>query len=202
MAAITIAASDTETLSPIPFLQVVVGAFIRLLFLPPKRKKIKTAVIVRSVKNSIPMLNQIKMMEPSSAINVELGGSLSFLESIDAEVEALANDLGADIIFLLIDKWDADLERAERDGRLTADTLLGHYIRLKISLHHVARRYERDYGWSCELNDSVLRQRIAGLKNKTKEARRNYYVAKHRYEGEHRSNCSCRGCRCIGGLSA
>lgn len=140
------------------------------------------------------MLNQTKMMEPLSATNVELGGeSPGFLHSLNNEVESALKEFGADIIFLLIEKWERDLEVARADGKLTIERLLGHYVCLKISAHHLKRRYERDYDW----DNPVMKDRIRNFNSKVKEARRNYYVAKRRVEGEHGSECDCRGCRCI-----
>lgn len=144
------------------------------------------------------MLNQIKTMEPFSATGVEQVGNNPFLDSLAAEVEAAANKLGPEIIFLLVDKWEGDMVRLQEEGRLSMNELLHHYIRLKISLHHVKRHYERYGDWTCDLTDSVHYQRLINLKHKAKEARRNYYVAKQRYEGEHRTGCDCRGCRCLG----
>lgn len=144
------------------------------------------------------MLNQTKTMEPFSATDVEQVGSTTLLDSLAAEVEAAANQLGSEIIFLLIEKWELDIAKAEEEGRLSVQELLHHYVRLKISLHHVRRHYERYDDWPCSQTASVHYQRLINLKDKAKEARRKYYVAKQRYEGEHRTGCDCRGCRCIG----
>jgi hypothetical protein len=138
-------------------------------------------------------------MDPSSAIHVGKVGKPDFLASIDDEVEDALNSLGADIIFLLIEKWESDIARATELDKVTAEELLNHYVRLKISMHHLKRKFELDYFWSpCDPHGADFEKKLIGLSDKVKEARRNYYVAKQRYEGQHEGTCSCRGCRCIG----
>lgn len=146
------------------------------------------------------MPNRINQTDPSSAILVETGGKPTFLTSIDDEVEAAVNSLGADIIFLLVDKWEADIAQARLLNKLSMEDLLLHYVKLKISLHHLKRKMDRD--WFS--NDNIVKtieENVNKLRGKTKEARRNYYVAKQRFEGRHEDECSCRGCRCIGCFS-
>jgi hypothetical protein len=124
---------------------------------------------------------------------------MSIIEELEAEVEQLANGASIEILMLLIDKWEEEVEHKRTHGKLDIASMLNHYVRLKISLHHVKRHYER--GWSaCDAADVVLRQRIATLTQKSKEARRNYYVTKRRYEGQHGDDCSCRGCGCLKGF--
>ncbi len=143
------------------------------------------------------MLSQTKMMEPSSATNVELVGSI--LADIEREVEEAANQFGVEIILLLIDKWESDMQTAMANNIVDTDMLLGHYVRMKISLHHLKRKMERDW-FSNDNIAKTIEERVRNLGYKTKEARRNYYVAKRRFE-EHRDDCSCRGCRCVGSFS-
>lgn len=145
------------------------------------------------------MLSQINQTDPSSAILAERAGKPAFLTSIEDEVEAAANALGVDIIFLLVDKWEADMAQAHILNKVSMEDLLGHYVRMKISLHHLRRKFERDYFWSaCDPHGADFEKKVIGLSDKVKEARRNYYVAKQRFEGGHEDECSCRGCRCIG----
>lgn len=140
------------------------------------------------------MLSQTKMTEPSSAINAELGGSI--IADIEREVQEAADKFGVEIILLLIDKWEDDMQKAMANNIADTDMLLGHYVRMKISLHHLKRKMERDW-FSNDNLAKTIEERVRNLIYKTKEARRNYYVAKCRFE-EHRDDCSCRGCRCIG----
>jgi hypothetical protein len=163
----------------------------------PKRNQIKTVVIVRSARNSIPMLSQTKMTEPLSATSAESVGSI--FADIEREVEEAANKFGVEIILLLIDKWENDMQRAVLLNTVDTDMLLGHYVRMKISLHHLKRKMERDW-FSNDTLAKTIEERVRNLGYKTKEARRNYYVAKRRFE-EHRDDCSCRGCRCVGSFS-
>ena len=146
--------------------------------------------------------NQINQTDPSSAILAERAGKPDFLASLDAEVEAGANALGINIIFLLIDKWEADMIEAHELDRLSMGDLLNHYVRMKLSLHYLKRKFDRDYFWSaCDPHGADFEKKNRGLSVKVKEARRNNYVAKQRYEGQHEGTCSCRGCRCIGWVS-
>lgn len=143
------------------------------------------------------MLNPISQMDPSFAILAEKDGKPAYLSSIDDEVESALNSMGAEILFLLIEKWEDDLAKASALDEVSVRDMLLHYVRLKISLHHLKRKMDRD--WFA--NDNVIKtveENVNKLRDKTKEARRNYYVAKQRFEGEHEGACSCRGCRCIG----
>lgn len=146
------------------------------------------------------MLSQTKMTEPSSATNAEWSGNSSVSDLIASEVESAANKCGPEIIFLLMDKWDRDMQKLLQQSLLTIDDLLRHYVRLKISLHHVTRRYERDWYVDDHKHEAMYRRHMNELRDKTKEARRDYYVAKQRIEreeGKHGSECACRGCKCI-----
>jgi len=152
------------------------------------------------------MLNQTNQMEPSFATAVEPAGELpEFLSAFNAEISAQADSMIDEIIFRLLDKWEDDMARLRAEDKLSMNDLLGHYVRLKISLHHLKRRYDRDFSWpsrACDMDsDRKVLSRINSLSYKTKEARREYYVAKRRYEGEHERECTCRGCRCIKGIS-
>jgi hypothetical protein len=127
------------------------------------------------------------------------GVVMDFLENIEQEVADAANQMAVEVVLLLIDKWERDLELAILNNEANVPMLLNHYVRLKISLHHVRKAWDR--GWSS-MTDNQFKERINILTTKTKEARRNYYVAKQRYKSdEHGSGCSCRGCLCIAGIN-
>lgn len=145
------------------------------------------------------MLSQIKTMELSSVTNVGVAGNTAL--SIEQEVQAAADKFGVDIIVLLMEKWDLDMSHALSEGKATLESMLNHYVRLKISLHHVKRYYDRYTEWNDESPHNVaLKNRVKSLTEKSREARRNYYVAKRRVEGEHGTECTCRGCQCLGSL--
>src|SRR5678816_2136478 len=139
---------------------------------PSKRKKKKMDVTVKNVKNSTHTPSPIKKMEPSFATSVESDGELpDYLSSLEDEVMLAASQSTVEIILLLVDKWEADIEREARMGRLGIPDLLNHYVRLKISLHHLKRAWDR--GWSS-LTDGQFATRANTLSDKVKEARRKY----------------------------
>jgi hypothetical protein len=118
------------------------------------------------------------------------------IEEIEKEVADAASQMTVEVVLLLIDKWEAQIQRDWEAGKLKIPDLLNHYVRLKISLHHVRKAWDR--GWSS-FSDEQFKTRINDLNYKVKEARRKYYVSKLRYDStEHPRECSCRGCRCVG----
>jgi hypothetical protein len=149
------------------------------------------------------MLSQIKMTEHLSATNVESDGDFeSLLASLEDEVQAAASLQTTEVLMLLIDKWENDIIRMREQGVLNMEHLLNHYVRLKISLHHIKKAYDRGWYPSGDPNGGKLKSRVDSLQEKAKEARRNYYVAKRGIETEHRNGCACRGCRCLGQVGA
>lgn len=149
------------------------------------------------------MLNQIKTMEPLSATVADTDGDFeSFLAQLDAEVQVAANEMTVELLYLLLDKWENDIARLKFEGKLNMEDMLNHYVRLKISLHHLKRYYEREF-WpnGCYASEAAVKARYDVLVETTKKARINYYVAKREFEGEHGNECSCRGCRCLGAVS-
>jgi len=118
---------------------------------------------------------------------------MNFLESLEKEVSDLADQMAVEVVLLLIDKAERDFEAAIASNNISAQELLGFYVRLKISLHHLMRRYERDWFYDLSTQHEA-ESRIMMLRGKVKEARVKYYVAKQRYESDkHGSGCSCRG---------
>ena len=125
---------------------------------------------------------------------------MNLLESLEKEVSDAADQMAVEVVLLLIDKAERDFEAAIASNQISADELLGFYVRLKISLHHLMRRYERDWFYDLSTQHEA-EARIMMLRGKVKEARVKYYVAKQRYESDkHGDGCSCRGCRCIKGI--
>src|SRR5258708_5226492 len=123
---------------------------------------------------------------------------MDYLESLEKEVSENANQMTAEVVLLLLEKWEKDLEKAIATNSAEIPNLLNSYVRLKITLHHLNVSHDR--GWSCDLDDKYL-DRAIRLKSLIKEARRKYYVAKQRFESDkHGSKCSCRGCRCLKGI--
>jgi hypothetical protein len=122
----------------------------------------------------------------------------SYLSSLDAEVQFAANQASVEVILFLIQKWEWDLEMKSRMGRLEIPDLLRFYVNLKISIHHLRKAF--DGGWTT-LSADLYNKKYVQLNNKIKEARKDYYVAKLRYDSnEHGDECSCRGCRCVKGI--
>jgi len=145
------------------------------------------------------MLSQTNQMVASNATDI----NPDYLASLEAEVMAAADQLSVEVILLLIDKWEADIKQKIINGELTHADARNYYVRLKISLHHLKRRYERDFdeNFDCDMESfKVLSDRIRQLNSKAEEARKNFYVTKRRYQGEHRDGCTCRGCRCLKGV--
>ena len=151
------------------------------------------------------MQNQIKQTVPSCAIDVEKVTDPEFLSLLQHEVDVIADSMSLEIILLLVDKWESEYQQKLINGNLSIADALNHYIKLKVSLHHVKRRWEREFdNYDCDFSNSTEEQLVHSRLNKlfilTKEARKNYYVTKRRYEGEHRIECTCRGCRCLKGF--
>ena len=96
-----------------------------------------------------------------------------------------------------MDKWERELEQELCSTRINLPMLLKHYVRLKRMRHYMKRSFEFEWINEARAEFEEKQERYTQL---IKEARRNYYVAKRRVEGEHASNCSCRGCRCIEGI--
>jgi hypothetical protein len=123
---------------------------------------------------------------------------MSLIESLEKEVSDNANQMTAEVVLLLLDKWEHDLDMAMQSNKAEIPELLNYYVRLKISFHHAKRAQER--GWSL-IDEDKVKLRISLLATKIKEARKKYYVAKQRFESDkHGSKCSCRGCRCLKGI--
>lgn len=120
---------------------------------------------------------------------------MSLLQSLDAEVNSALESMTVEMVLLLIDKWGRDIQQSEMIGDPTLYDLLDHYVRLKISFHKIQRAWHN--GWSSLTSEQFATKAIK-LSGAIKEARRKYYVAKFRYEGEHDFGCACRGCRAIG----
>src|SRR5208337_3715546 len=110
-----------------------------------------------------------------------------------------------EVIIALMDKWEADMMRAMRLNQANIPELLNHYVRLKISWGRLKRYLEYRYdvaSYSHNVcNYKEFEEKQQHYANLITEARRNYYVAKRRYESEHTPDCSCRGCRCIKGIT-
>lgn len=124
---------------------------------------------------------------------------MNTLAEIEAEVQQAADQMTAEVILALIDKWENDFFIAKKRGELSVQDALHFYVRLKIAFHHLEKRANDDYGgwqhgWS---SIESLNENLNKLYHKVKDARRNYYVTKRRVEGAHSSECSCRGCRCL-----
>ncbi|MGI0058752.1 MAG: hypothetical protein ACREBJ_03195 [Nitrosotalea sp.] len=54
-----------------------------------------------------------------------------------------ADSMTVEVVLLLIDKWEADVQKPWDQGKLTIPELFNHYVRLKISLHHVRKAWDR-----------------------------------------------------------
>jgi hypothetical protein len=125
---------------------------------------------------------------------------MDLLKSLEKEVADAASQMTAEVVLLLLDKWEKDLELAIATNSGEIPELLNRYVRLKITLHKLSRSYER--GWSCDLDENRYAERAGRLQGLVKEARRKYYVTKQRFESDkHKNGCSCRGCRCIAGVN-
>lgn len=129
---------------------------------------------------------------------------MNALESLEKEVIDQANQMTAEIVLLLIDRWEEKIQRDFEAGKISVKELLYEYVNMKIALHRVKRRYENDYYYG-DGSDSErkVKSMMISLNDKIKKARRNYYVAKHRYNepDRHGSGCTCRGCNCIKGIT-
>lgn len=130
----------------------------------------------------------------------------SILNDLEREVQEIANQYSSiDLLIRLVDKESNSLKKV-------LDQQLYNYLILKARYQRVIRdnynielencpnflylEYDKYYD---RLN---LSSYITNLKQQVKIARKNYYVAKHRYEGiEHSEQCSCRGCKCIASVS-
>lgn len=123
---------------------------------------------------------------------------MSIIEDLEREVSQEVDGMTADVIIALMDKWEKDIVRAIALNEATIPQLLNHYVRLKISWGRLKRFLERDYNGSMYKLYDEKEQYYTHL---IKEARRNYYVTKRRYENEHAPDCSCRGCRCVKGIT-
>src|SRR5579885_598064 len=119
---------------------------------------------------------------------------MNLIQELEAEVNQQAANLSVELIFLLFEKWDREIEQAIAQNKARLPDLLNHYVRLKVTFHHLKKAWDR--GWSS-LNENQYKTKWIEWSARVKEARRNYYVAKLRSEGEHGSECSCRGCRCV-----
>jgi hypothetical protein len=128
---------------------------------------------------------------------------MNALESLEKEVTDQVNQMTAEVVLLLIERWEERVLREFTEGKISVKELLYAYVDMKISLHRVKRRYENDY-YACDLDsEHKVKSMMNGLNEKIKKARKEYYVAKHRYEpDQHGTDCTCRGCNCIKGISS
>jgi hypothetical protein len=128
---------------------------------------------------------------------------MNTLESLEKEVADAASQMTVEVVLLLIDKWEKRIIQDFESGKITAEHLLNEYVRMKIVLHHMRRKYDRDWYYGCDMDKQhAVELHISNLDSKVKDARRKYYVAKHRIEpDQHGNGCSCRGCNCISGRS-
>ncbi len=122
---------------------------------------------------------------------------MDILEALDQEVSAQVDTMPVEVILAMMDKWERELEQELCSTRINLPMLLKHYVRLKRMRHYMKRSFEFEWINEARAEFEEKQERYTQL---IKEARRNYYVAKRRVEGEHASNCSCRGCRCIEGI--
>lgn len=122
------------------------------------------------------------------------------IEDVEREAEETANGMTVELVMLLLDKWEQDLVNQERLGYLNVDSLLNHYVNLKITMHHLNKSWLHEWSSGPKTeNEFVTKYNF--LFDKVKEARRNYYVARRKFrETEHGKRCACRGCRCIKGI--
>lgn|SRR5574337_187681 len=124
---------------------------------------------------------------------------MNILEGLEKEVTDAASQMTVEVVLLLIDKWEKRVLQDFEAGKISAEQLLYEYVRMKISLHHLKRRYENDFYYHAK-DQLRVESQLNVLDNKVKEARRKYYVAKHRIEpDQHGHGCTCRGCNCISG---
>jgi hypothetical protein len=132
---------------------------------------------------------------------------MDILQEIETEVQRAADEMNVEVILMLLDKLEANYRRELAQGKISAQDALSHYVHLKICLHHLRRKMDNGYfeyypithaGVSIH-RDNVDRifARMDELKSNIKYARRDYYVAKRRVEGQHQPGCACRGCRCL-----
>jgi hypothetical protein len=174
-------------------------------------RRIPTVAFVKNARNYILMLSLTNPTVVSNATDVVTDISPDYLSSLEDEVQAAADQLSVEVILLLIDRWESEVQQKIMDGKLSHEDARLHYVRLKISLHHLKRKYERDYDnqdyhmYSSNSGEYTtygiqLLDRIRQLSNRAQEARKNFYVTKRRYQGEHRNGCTCRGCRCLKGI--
>ncbi len=123
---------------------------------------------------------------------------MDLLESIDKEVNDIVERMAPEVALLLIEKLEKDFELDAQRGISTINELRRKYVSLKIMAHRMSRSW--DNGLIHSSSEEKFQSNLNHLDSLIKNARRNYYVAKRRYEGEHDFNCTCRGCRCIKGL--
>jgi hypothetical protein len=152
-----------------------------------KRLIIRMVVIVKSVENIMSMQNQINQTDHLSAANVGWVGDL------ESEVNDSVSKMMPEIIFRLIEKRELENFQQIFITGNSVDLLRKHYVLLKITSRKLMRLYEKYLGTSYE----IQWHEVAELIDKTKNARKEYYVAKRRHENKCSSDCTCRGCRCI-----
>lgn len=139
----------------------------------------------------------VQILFVGDAKTFKIVNAMDLLEELDTEVQAAAASMSEEVLLLLFHKWDEDLVKQTFYDKVNLEDLKRHYVRLKLSLKSFKSAWERDnipipqerfISGTCRLDDLV------------KKARRNYYVAKRRIEGEHHDKCPCRGCKCIRGF--
>lgn len=112
-------------------------------------------------------------MDPSSATLVDTDTEQS-LQNFLADVEQEADRRGLEVLFLLLDKL-------EQLSTVSVVDALRFYVALKLSRHHFRKHYNHGWSWP-EISFEEFSKRDEKFTLKIKEARRNYYVAKQRFE--------------------
>jgi hypothetical protein len=135
-------------------------------------------------------------MEASSVTDANSG--CNYLSEIEAEVQASADSMSVEVLLLLINHLENKLHLELEADKFNAFRALNAYVSLKVSFHHLKRRY--DNSWDNE-NSKAEAQILNNVSMRVKDLRKKYYVAKRKYEPEHRNDCTCRGCKCIAGIN-
>lgn len=132
-------------------------------------------------------------------MDVEPVGNMDMiLLSLETEVKELVDNLSPELLVKLLDKWESDIVNDRIEGGELMVKRLRIYVNMKIMLQRMKRKLYDCYLSPCAVNGQSLEDQIVTFTSKVKDARREYYVAKRRAEGEHRNDCTCRGCRCLG----
>jgi hypothetical protein len=129
---------------------------------------------------------------------------MDIVTELEQEVSIAASYMTYEVIERLLDKWEEDLIHLQIVDSLQMQSVLKQYVHLKKRLLHMKKLwYYPNAAWGSNfLSEDKLTEIIDRATKLTIEARRKYYVAKRRVEGQHPGECNCRGCRCIKGTSA